>query len=257
MRADLPRYMQASRWKDETMAFGIPGTDSTTSGPFLGRIQYDARVGFWKTVDRIQDGGGDWSDRESELFQNPTFALDFGSFEVGYIKLTSPPSFLVVPMGATIPVQPEELGQPDAKGKTKKAFQPGFRCKVVAPKIFGDGEPRYFSATAKTVMGPMENLWTLYTRAPEAAKGLIPIVAVEGSTVTEIKTLQGKTKFYAPNFVIKGWTPRPDTLGAATVPLPSGVAPAVPPVTYAPPPPVAPAPAAPPAKPDLDDEIPF
>ena len=41
--------------------------------------------------------------------RGPAFAADFGSFEVGYIKLASPPAFLLVPMGQAIPPQPQEM----------------------------------------------------------------------------------------------------------------------------------------------------
>src|ERR1700749_2842071 len=112
------------------MAFGIPGSDSAGSanGPFLGRIQYDSRVGFWKYVKRAQDVSGNWVDEESEPFKNPTLLMDFGSLEAGYIKFASPPAFLLVPYGQLYPPQPEELAV-DAGGKQRKAFQPGFRVK--------------------------------------------------------------------------------------------------------------------------------
>lgn len=202
------------------MAFGIPNSDSGSgSGEFLGRIQYDARVGFWMTVKRVQDSDGSWSDQKSEPFKGVSFLMDFGTLEVGYIKLSSPPSFLVVPYGGTIPQQPEEM-QTDAQGKQRKAFQPGFRIKIMSPKTFGDGDAYYFSNSSKTVLGPMDELHTVFNRAPEAASGLIPAVQCLRSQAITIKTPKGTNTFYAPVFEIVSWHDRPEVFGARTVPAP-------------------------------------
>lgn len=215
------------------MAFGIPGTDSGggSGGEFLGRIQYDTRTGFWKTVDRDQNSDGSWSDKESDFYRDPTFLADFGSFEAGYAKLTSPPVFLMVPMGQPYPPQPQELGE-----KGRKAFQGGCRLKVAAPKLFGDDAARYFTVTAKTVLGPMEALWVQFQNAPEATSGRVPLVQVKGTTLIEVKTPEGKSKFHAPNFVIVGWKDRLPCFGERTVPAPGGNAAAPAAASHAPPP---------------------
>lgn len=215
------------------MAFGIPGSEPTGGGQFLGRIQYDTRVGFWQIVKRVQDGSGNWTDDKSEQFKNPTMLFDLPSLEVGYIKFASPPAFLVVPYGQPIPPQPQEM-QTDAAGKQRKSFLPGFRLKVMSSKTFGDADAYYFCHNAKTVMEPMDELYQLYEQAPEAAAGQAPIVAVTGTRVVEIKSPQGTNRYHAPIFQITGWVDRPAALGERTTPLPAARAPSQPaPVTVA------------------------
>lgn len=258
------------------MAFGIPNSDGGTSnGKFLGRIQFDARVGFWKIVKRIQHSDGSYGDQVSEPFngsaQNPvSLLMDMGSLEVGYMKISSPPSFLVVPYGHVIPPQPEEMSQGQKPGdKPRKAFQPGFRIQVCSPKTFGDGDAYYFSNTSKTVMGPMDTLHQQFLAAAEAQEGMIPVVVIKKCVPTTIKTPQGNSTFYAPEFEIASWQQRLPVFGDRTVPAPQGGArtsapPAPTPVSNHVPPP-APKPTAPPPAPisapamgvGPDDEVPF
>lgn len=225
------------------MAFGIPGSEDTTSnGPFLSRIQYDARVGFWTIVKRVQNSDGSWSNETGEPFQKPTFLVDFGTLEVGYLKLTSPPAFVLVPMGSTIPTQPQEM-MTDSQGKQRKAFLPGFRVQVCG-KIFGDKNAYHFNSNAKTVIAPVEELWKTFSASPEAATGKIPAVANTKTRIVEIVNPKGTSKFHAPVFEIVGWAERPAVFGERTVPIPTskGATEATkPPSNHVPPPP-APAP---------------
>lgn len=241
------------------MAFGLAGSETGSGGDFLkGRLQYDARVGFWKTVDRQQESDGTWTSNESEPFKDVTFLCDMGGLEVGYSQIASPPVFILVPYGQPTPPQPTEMIKDD-KGKTKKAFSPCFRVKILAPKIFGDAEPRYFSSNAKTVMGPFESLWNAFTASPDAATGKIPIVACKGTTVIEVKTPQGTSKFYAPNLVITGFQDRPEVFGERTVPIPAKTAAPAAPVHHASPANHVPPPAAKvaPVAAFADSEMPF
>jgi len=202
------------------MAFGIPGSEpSSGDNQFLGRIQYDARVGFWKIVKRVQGSDGGWMSEESEPFKNPTFLMDCGSLEVGYIKLTSPPAFLLVPYGQPLPPQPQEM-MTDAQGKQRKAFLPGCRVKVASPKLFNDTDAYYFAVNSKAALGPMDELYQKFDAAPEAAKGLIPMVACAGTQTIEVTNKQGTSKFYAPTFSIVGWKERIPEFGERTVPIP-------------------------------------
>ena len=211
------------------MAFGIPNSDSGTSnGKFLGRIQFDARVGFWKTVKRIQHSDGSYGDEVSQPFNGSEQApvsllMDFGTLEVGYMKISSPPSFLVVPYGQIIPPQPEEMSPGQKPGdKPRKAFQAGFRIQVCSPKTFGDQDAYYFSNTSKTVMGPMDTLHQQFLAAAEAQEGMIPIVVIKKCIPTTIKTPQGNSTFYAPEFEIASWAQRLPVFGDRTVPAPQG-----------------------------------
>ena len=238
------------------MAFGIAGSESSTGGEFLkGRLQFDSRVGFFKTVNRTQESDGMWVNLESEPFKDPVFLCDFGSLEVGYARIANPPTFIYVPYGQPIPPQPSDLND-----EKKKAFQPSFRVKILAPKLFGDTDPRHFGSNAKTVMGSFEQLWNEFSMAPEAHAGQIPVVAVLSCTAIEVKTPQGKSKFFAPVFTIQGWKNRPEVFGERTVPAPAITAhtptPTPRPVANHAPPPAPKAAPAPAASMD-DDEMPF
>lgn len=223
--------------------FNIPGASSGgDSGPFLARVQYDARSGFFTNVNREQGADGAWKDHAGEPYRGPTFAVDFGSLEAGYIKFASPPSFLLVPYlgdDTVYPRQPEEMAQAKPGEKPRKAFLPGFRVKVMSKKTFGDSEPRYFAHTAKGVMGAMFDLYSAFASAPEARTGQIPLVAATGTKTLETSGPRGTTKNYAPVFTITGWVDRPAGFGERTVPPPSGPAPAA---SAAPAPKAAPAP---------------
>ena len=200
------------------MAFGIPGSESQ-GGAFLGRLQYDARVGFWKIVKRAQQPDGGWDDEPSEPFKNPAFLLDLGTFEVGYIKFASPPAFLVVPFGHPIPPRPAEKMTNDA-GQERNAYLPGFRSKVYNPKMFMDQDAYYFANNSKTVMDPMDAVHTLASQAPEYRAGKIPLIRVTGTTANKIEGPRGNNTYYAPVFVIAGWHDRPECFGPRTVALP-------------------------------------
>ncbi len=195
--------------------FGLPGTDPVSSGQFLGRIQFDARVGFWTLVRRIQTSDGRWDDDKTEPFQKPTFAVDFqGGLEIGYIKFASPPAFVLAPFGGAVPPCPDEMTMPDPKtGKVRKAYQPGFRVKLFAPKLYGSTEPFYFSNTSKSVLEPLDMLHQQYLAAPESKQGKIPVVTSPGNNKIESNSSFGTNTFYSPIFQIVQWIPRPRELG--------------------------------------------
>lgn len=241
------------------VAFGLPGTDTTTDGSqFLGRIQFDARVGFWKTVKRVQGPDGMWADDTSEPFKDPTFLMDMGSLEVGFIKLASPPAFVLVPYGQLLPPQPQEMTA-DQNGKQRRAFSAGCRVKVFSPKTFGDNAAYHFTVNSKTVLQPMDELYQDFSKHPEAAGGKIPAVSCAGCRIVEVTTPQGKSKFYAPIFQIASWHDRnAEIFGERSVPPPSsnGAQRSAPPASNHVPPPAAKA-AAKPVTPDMSDAIPF
>jgi hypothetical protein len=198
------------------MAFGIPGTESSGSNnEFLGRLQFDARSGLWKHVTRMEEGGR-YFNSESEDYMNPSFLMDFGSLEVGYAKISSPPSFLMVPFGSPMPQCPQEL-TPEGK----KAFNPAARIKVMSPRTFGDDAPRYFLLSSKTGLPAMEEAWNAFAASPEAATGMIPVAQTSTRTV-EVKTPQGLSKFKVPVFTFTNWIERPASLGERVVPVPAG-----------------------------------
>lgn len=197
------------------MAFGLAGSDNGGSnGEFLGRLQFDARSGLWKHVTRKNEGGQYFND-ESEDYMNPSFLMDFGSLEVGYAKISNPPSFLMVPFGQPAPQRPQEL---NAEGK--QAFNPAARIKVLSPKTFGDNEPRYFLLASKTGLPAMEEAWQAFSASPEAQAGKVPVVNATTRTV-EVKTPQGLSKFKVPVFAFAQWVDRPAALGERITPIPA------------------------------------
>lgn len=211
------------------MPFGIPGSESSNGAAFLGRIQYDARVGFWQIIKRVPNSDGGWGDDKGEQFKNPIFLMDLGSLEVGFIHYSSPPVFLVVPYGKAIPPQPQDMQQAQGDGKPRKSFQPGFRVKVASSKTFGDSEAYYFSSNSKNTMESMDDLYQSYEQKPEAAAGQVPIVQCTGTRVVEVKNNKGGVnRFYSPQFAIVGWHDRLEVFGERTVPAPGARAPVAP-----------------------------
>ena len=210
------------------MAFGLAGSDNGNSnGEFLGRLQFDARSGLWKHITRKNEGGQFFND-ESEDYMNPSFLMDFGSLEVGYAKISNPPSFLMVPFGKAAPQRPVELNP-----ENKLAFNPAARVKVLSPKTFGDGEARYFLIASKTGLPAIEEAWVAFCAAPEAQAGQVPVVNATTRTV-EVKTPQGMSKFKVPVFTFGSWVDRPAALGERLVPIPAmTAAPAPAPVAVA------------------------
>lgn len=218
------------------MAFGLAGSDSGNgNGEFLGRLQFAAPSGLWKHITRTMDGG-QFINVESEEYMNPSFLMDFGNLEVGYAKISNPPSFLMVPFGQAAPQRPVEL---NAEGK--QAFSPAARVKVLSPKTFGDSEPRYFLLASKTGLPAMEEAWTAFCAAPEAQEGKVPVVNAT-TRVVEVPTPQGRSKFKVPMFAFASWVDRPASLGVRMVAIPKQTAapapvrPAAPPANHVPPP---------------------
>lgn len=239
------------------MAFGFTETEGSSNGEFLGRLQFDARVGSWKVVKRVQGADG-YSTVEGDPSFSASFAIDFGTLEVGFSKIASPPVFMMVPYGKPLPLQPEEMQTDDKTGKKTKAFKPAFRAKV-AGKMFGDNAAYYFSANSKNVMNATDALYNLYLAAPEAAEGKIPVVSSAKSTAIKTSTSSGTSTFYAPGFMIVAWIDRPAVFGERTVPAPSAgrtaqTASAAPPTRHVP----APTAKLPePAMVDADSDMPF
>lgn len=198
------------------MAFGIPGTESSSSGgsnEFLGRIQFDARSGLWKHVTRMEEGGR-YFNSESEDYMNPSFLMDFGTLEVGYAKLSGIPSFALVPFGALMPQWSEEINP-----EGKRAYVPAVRMKVLSPKTFGDDSPRYFLLNSKTGLPAMQEAWIAFAASPEAASGMIPVAQTSVKTV-EVRTPGGLSKFKVPVFNFIAWIERPASLGERITAVP-------------------------------------
>lgn len=189
------------------MALGL-SIGNGEGGSFLPLVKYDARSGRMSLSDRVQGPNG-WESQETDITrQQPAFACDFGSIEVGWIAFGKPPIFAVAPLGQPMPKRPEG---PDLKQ--------GFRVKVAGKAL---GGVREWATTSKAVVAVIDALHTSFEAAPEAAEGKIPVVRFVDTTPIKTQTPQGTTTNYAPVFEIVQWVERnTDMLGPRTVPAPA------------------------------------
>ena len=191
------------------MAFGM----KVTSGDFLPIVKYDARAGKFFKVDKRVDGGSD----AIELPLGTKFALDTFTLEAGYVMFgPQGPVRHMVPYtdGVQLPSQPQEK---DAEGKL--LFRPGFYAKIAGNALDG---VREWCSNAAVLLNAMDDLYQQIVKAPETAAGQIPIICIISTTAVKSGTGARSSTNYAPVIKIEGWTPRPDILGAQTVPLGNG-----------------------------------
>lgn len=199
---------------------GLAGAEPTDGSQFLGRIQYDTRVGFWTIVKRAMGSDGRWADQKSEPFKSPSFLIDLGTLEVGWSKITVPPVFILVPYGSDYPLKPQETVAVD-----QAKFQQAFRAKVCSPKTFGDSDIYYWGGNSKTIVGSMHDLMVKnFPCHPEAVAGKIPVVTCP--TLRSVPSQGGgrSSTFYAPVWEIVGWQERLPVFGPRTVPAPTQAA---------------------------------
>ena len=224
-------------------------------GDRLPVLKYDARAGRFFLMDRVENAGV-WETIQSELpIGTATFAMDFGSVEVGWFLFPkgAAPMMVTVPYGHPLPPQPAAVGTTtdDRTGKERpNNFKMGFRLKVAGKVLAGtvNGTVRELAANAGVTIEGLNELHTAFEAAPEAAAGKIPVVKV----AQVIPTKSGQSTNYKPAFEIVTWADRPvDMLGPRTVPAPTGK----PSVTL--PPSMPAAQAAQPTAKQLNDEIPF
>jgi len=189
------------------LAFGM----QTSSGNFLPIVKYDARAGKFFKVEKRMDGGSD----AVEIPLGTRFAVDFGTIEAGYVSFgPQGPVRQMKPYieGQPMPAQPQEK---DAEGKL--VFRPGFYVKVAGNALEG---VREWCSNAAVLLNAMDDLHQQFLRAPEAAAGQIPLVAIVSTTAVKSGTGARSSTNYAPVLRIEGWTARPDVLGPRTVPVP-------------------------------------
>lgn len=188
------------------MALGL-NTGSTAD--FLPLAIYDARAGRFFKVERTQTSAG-WSSERVEI-ATPSFALDIGSLEVGYVNFVqgAGPDFKMVPIGSPLPQQPS------------KEHKQAFRAKIAGKMLDG---LREFSHSAKCVINAMDDLHGRYLASPEAVAGKIPVIKLSGTTAIITTGPQGKTTNYAPIFEIVSFVERdPELFGERTVAAPGAV----------------------------------
>ena len=86
------------------MSLGLSVYHNT--GPFVARIEFNAKSGRVSTVERTADGNG--VIRCDVTMTAPVFAWDIGSLEVGWANFQNgiAPSFAMVPFGQPMPALP-------------------------------------------------------------------------------------------------------------------------------------------------------
>jgi hypothetical protein len=190
------------------VAFGM----RTVTGDYLAICKYDARAGKFFKVEKRVDGGSD----AIELPNGTKFALDIGTLEAGYVAFgPQGPMRNMVPYaeGVEIPSQPQDK---DAEGKFM--FRPGFWAKIAGNALDG---VREWCSNAAVLVNAMDELYQQVIRAPEAAAGQIPIICIASTVAVKSGSGVRSSTNYAPVLRIEGWAPRPDVLGARTVPPPA------------------------------------
>jgi hypothetical protein len=166
------------------MALGLP----PGGGDIIPMIKYDARAG------RISRDGDD-------ITQNFSAVFDLAQVDIGWIKFASmmAPDFVLARAGSRVPDRPS----PEHKR--------GVRLNLLLARSVG-GDLREFSSAAGCVIDAIDDLHSKYEAAPESKEDKLPIVSLTGSTPIKTTTPKGVTTNYRPNFVITGWTTRPDIL---------------------------------------------
>ena len=195
------------------MAFMQP-PPSAASGDFMPVLAYKANQGRLYTRDRVQDANGNWEAIETEVTKaQPSFALDFGTLEVGWVHFVAgaAPSWMMVPYGQPIPERPASPGNDD-KGKQLN-YRQGFRMRVAGNAI---GGVRELAGNSNALITGMNEVHTTFEASPEAAMGKIPVVKMTDTIA--VKT--GQSTNFQPVFEIVAWVDRPDVLGPRTVPAP-------------------------------------
>lgn len=155
------------------------------TGEFTPYLKFNGKAGRWYTKNETGD--------EIEV-QNMTAIFDLAQIKTGWILFTEGMAPETTWDNGAIPPQPSP--------KHKR----GFSVNVFSPKELGG--VREFSATSNSAIIAIKELHAQFEAAPEAGKGLVPVVKCEG--VTPVKSKFGTN--YQPILTITKWVPRPETL---------------------------------------------
>lgn len=188
------------------MGLGLP---KSSGGDFKPVCKFDARAGRMHKIDKTEQGKV-----ETEISNGFKAAFDLANIEVGWVRWAE---------GGAPEWNTVKVGQP-RPGKPSNDHKPVFRCDIKLATALG-GDVREFASSAGCVIDAMDQLHDAFSKAPEAAAGKLPVVALTG--VTMVKSGQGQktSTNYAPTFVIAGWIDRPAELMPKTA-NGNGVAPA-------------------------------
>ncbi len=190
------------------MAIGIP-----MGGPRSQIVKFDARAGRWFRVDG--------KDAVVDITNGFTAVFDLAQIDIGWAMFVAGQapdvSFARVP--APMPPKPSDGHKRAVRFNMKLAKSAG-------------GDVREITAQAAIVMQAIDALHDVYTAAPEAAQGMLPVVACPTTEAVSMSTGAGKSTNYKPVLQIVSWVPRPADLPLTDAPQPKPVAaPAAPPST--------------------------
>lgn len=157
------------------------------SSDFIPYLKFNGKAGRWY----CKNDNGD----EIEV-QNMTAIFDLAQIKTGWILFSEGAAPDTVWDNGAVAAQPSP--------KHKR----GFALNAFSPKELGG--VREFSATSNNAIIAIKELHAKFEAAPEAAKGLVPVVKCE--SVTPVKSKFGTN--YQPIFAITKWVPRPDALPA-------------------------------------------
>jgi hypothetical protein len=206
------------------MALGF-NMESGGGGDFMPIIKYDARAGRMFRVDRDLDAGGEWTTKPVDITANFSAVFDLENIETGWLLFAAgmAPDIKVVRHGEPVPPRPSDQ------------HKQGFRLTIKLAKECG-GDVREFSASAKSVLFPIDELHTAYLAGQKANPGMLPLVKMTGTEAISTKSPKGTTTNYAPVFEIVKWVKRPDGLDGKPKAAPAPPAPAATGSTRVPPP---------------------
>lgn len=157
---------------------------------FTPYMKYNAKAGRWYT----KTDAGD----EVEV-RNMTAIFDLENIKTGWI--------LFVEGGA-----PDHVW--DSNGSMAPAPTPkhkrGFSVNAFSPKELGG--LRELSSTSNAAIIAIKELYNAWENAPEAKRGLVPVVTSSPDDIVPVKSKQGTN--YQPVLKISRWVPRPDALKA-------------------------------------------
>lgn len=158
------------------------------SGDFIPYLKYNAKAGRWYTKN---DAGDEYEVR------NMTAIFDLAQIKTGWLLFADG-------------MAPEKVWD---NGKVAEQpgpkFRRGFAVNAFSPKELGG--VRELSATSNVMIIAIKELHETFEAAPEAAKGLVPVVTCE--SVSPVKGARDTN--YAPVLKITKWVPRPEALQAA------------------------------------------
>ena len=180
---------------------------SAKKSDFMPRIKYSAMTGDWSVTDYDFETR---SNTDTDVETPFKVLFDFGSIQTGvvYFPPGGAPDVRVVPEGEDLPDYPQDE---DEKGNL--LFKPCIILKMFSPVLGGAREAMLTSAAART---GVEDLYTMFTGAPEAQTGKVPLVLVKDA-VAKTFGKGRKTTLYSPGFDIVGWAERVPEFGVRTV----------------------------------------